>query len=90
MHPDRRISVALVDRLPFNSFTLGSIAVFGKDDASSPLNAYAGHVSFEALWGRSSYSPIFYLPLEMLVGVGGLVTVLLVFKKEEENFITAE
>jgi hypothetical protein len=70
----------MVDKLSLNGFTLNSIAVYGKDYEYSPLNTYAGHISFEALWGRPSY-PIFYLPLVMLVGVGGLLIVLLVFKK---------
>jgi hypothetical protein len=70
----------MVDKLSLNGFALNSIAVYGKDYEYSPLNAYAGHISFEALWGRPSY-PIFYLPLIMLVGVGGLLIVLLVFKK---------
>jgi hypothetical protein len=68
------------DSLSLGSFALDSIVVYGKDYEYSPLNAYAGHMSFEALWGRSSY-PIFYLPLVMLVGAGGLLTVLFVFKK---------
>jgi hypothetical protein len=74
----------LVDRLAVNGFKLGSIAVYGKDDPSSPLNAYSGNLSFEALWGKPSDSPIYYLPLGMLLGVGGVLVGLLVFKKRDK------
>lgn len=74
----------LVDRLAVNGFKLGSIAIYGKDDPSSPLNAYSGSLSFEALWGKPSDSPIYYLPLGMLLGVGGVLVGLLVFKKRDK------
>lgn len=74
----------LVDRLSVNGFTLGSIAVYGKDDPYSPLNTYSGNISFEVLWGKPSDSPIYYLPLVMLVGVGGVLIGLLVFKKRDK------
>jgi hypothetical protein len=74
----------LVNRLSVNGFTLGSIAIYGKDDPSSPLNTYSGILSFEALWGKPSDSPIYYLPLIMLVGVGGALIGLLVFKKRDK------
>lgn len=73
----------LVDRLSVNGFTLGSIAVYGKDGPTSPLNVYGGNISFEVLWGKPADSPIYYLPLAMLVGVGGVLVGLLVFKKRE-------
>jgi hypothetical protein len=73
-----------VDRLAVNGFKLGSIAIYGKDDPSSPLNAYSGSLSFEALWGKPSDSPIYYLPLGMLLGVGGVLVGLLVFKKRDK------
>lgn len=74
----------LVDRLSVNGFTLGSISVYGKDDMNSPLNAYSGSLSFETFWGKPSDSPVYYLPLVMSVGVGGLIVALLVFKKREK------
>lgn len=74
----------LVDRLSVNGFTLGSIAVYGKDDPNSPLNTYAGNISFQVLWGKPADSPIYYLPLVMLVGVGGVLIGLLVFKKRDK------
>jgi hypothetical protein len=69
----------LLDRLPLNDFTLHSVLVYRKDEKDSPLNAYAGQISFEALWRRSSFSPLFYLPLVMLGGIGTLLMALLVF-----------
>jgi hypothetical protein len=74
----------LVDRLSVNGFILGSIAVYGKDDPNSPLNAYSGNMSFEALWGKPADSPIYYLPLVMLLGVGGVLIGLLLFKKRDK------
>jgi hypothetical protein len=73
----------LVDRLSVNGFTLGSIAVYGKDDSQSPLNAYSGSLSFETLWGKPSDSPIYYMPLGMLLAVGGVLVWLLIRKKRE-------
>jgi hypothetical protein len=74
----------IVDRLSINGFTIGSIAVYGKDDPISPLNTYEGDISFDVVYGDPANSPIYYLPLGMLVGVGGLVTGLLVFKKRKK------
>jgi hypothetical protein len=74
----------LVDRLAVNGFKLGSIAIYGKDDPSSPINTYSGNLSFEALWGKPSDSPVYYMPLVMLLGVGGVLIGLLVFKKRDK------
>jgi hypothetical protein len=38
--------------------------------------------TFEALWGRSSFSPVFYLPIVMVGVIGSLLVALLVFKKK--------
>jgi hypothetical protein len=75
----------IVDRLSINGFTIGSIAVYGKDDPRSPLNTYAGDILFDVVYGDPANSPIYYLPLGMLVGVGGLVTALLVYKRRMES-----
>ena len=74
----------LIDRLSVNGFTLGSVSVYGKEDTNSPLNTYSGSLSFQTFWGKPSDSPIYYLPLVMSVGVGGLIVALLVFKKREK------
>jgi hypothetical protein len=71
----------IVDRLPISGFTLSSIAVYGKDDSMSPSNTYAGYISFNLIFGDPADSPIFYLPLGMLIGTGAILIGLLVFKK---------
>src|ERR671930_2202841 len=63
----------IVDRLSVNGFNIGSIAVYGKDDPQSPINTYAGNISFDVTFGNLANSPIYYLPLGMLLGVGGTV-----------------
>jgi hypothetical protein len=73
----------LLDRLSLNDFTLHSVVLYGKDEEHSPLNAYAGQISFEALWGRSSFSPVFYLPIVTLGVIGSLLVALLVFKNKK-------
>jgi hypothetical protein len=75
----------IVDRLSINGFTIGSIAVYGKDDPISPINTYAGNISFDVVYGDPANSPIYYLPLGMLIGVGGLVTGLLIFKRRKKS-----
>ena len=47
----------------------------------SPSNTYAGNISFDLIFGDPADSPIFYLPLGMLIGTAGVVIGLLVFKK---------
>ena len=75
----------IVDRLSVNGFNLGSIAVYGKDDLQSPINTYAGNISFDVAFGELTNSPIYYLPLGMLLGVGGTVVAFLVVKKREKS-----
>jgi hypothetical protein len=75
----------IVDRLSVNGFNLGSIAVYGKDDPQSPINTYAGNISFDVAFGDLTNSPIYYLPLGMLLGVGGTVVAFLVVKKREKS-----
>jgi hypothetical protein len=54
-------------------------------DPESPINTYAGNIAFDVAYGDPSKSPIYYLPLGMLVGVGGVVVALLVFKKRKTS-----
>src|SRR5919199_240336 len=74
----------IVDRLSVNGFNLGSIAVYGKDDPQAPINTYAGNISFDVAFGELTNSPIYYLPLGMLLGVGGTVVAFLVIKKRDK------
>jgi hypothetical protein len=71
----------IIDKLSINDFTLASIAVYGKDDPTSAVNTYRGDISFNVIYGNLTNSPLYYLPLAMIVGIGGLVIGLLVFKK---------
>ena len=71
----------VIDKLSLDGFTLGSIVVYGKDNSDSPLNAYGGDLSFNVIYGNPAESPLYYLPVGMLVGVGGLVIGLVIFKK---------
>ena len=75
----------VVDRLSVNGFNIGSISVYGKDDPESPINAYAGNISFDVTYGDLAKSPIYYLPLGMLVGVGGTVIGFLILKKRDKS-----
>jgi hypothetical protein len=73
----------VVDKLSLDGFTLGSIVVYGKDNSDSPLNAYGGNLSFDVIYGNPAESPLYYLPVGMLIGVGGLVIGLVIFKKRK-------
>lgn len=73
----------VVDKLSLDGFTLGSIVVYGKDDSDSPLNTYGGNLSFDVTYGNPAESPLYYLPVGMLIGVGGLVIGLVIFKKRK-------
>jgi hypothetical protein len=72
-----------VDRLSTNGFTLGSISVYGKDNPKSPSTTYAGDISFNVIYGNPASSPIYYLPLVTLVGMGGIVGGLLILKRRK-------
>ena len=78
----QRISI---DKLSINDFTIASIAVYGKDDPTSAVNTYRGDISFNVIYGNPINSPLYYLPLAMIVGIGGLVIGLLVFKKRKPS-----
>jgi hypothetical protein len=73
----------VIDKLSLDGFTLGSIVVYGKDNSDSPLNAYGGDLLFNVIYGNPAESPLYYLPVGMLIGVGGLVIGLVIFKKRK-------
>jgi len=75
----------VIDRLSLDGFSLGSIAVYGKDDTTSPINTLDGYLSFDLLYGDPRESPLYFLPIIMLVIVGGAVFVLLKFKKRDRD-----
>ena len=75
----------VIDRLSLDGFNLGSIAVYGKDEATSPINTLDGYLSFDLLYGDPRDSPLYFLPIIMLVLVGAVVFVLLKFKKRDRD-----
>lgn len=74
----------ILDRLSVEGFNLDSIAIYGKDQASSPLNTYAGTISFDIFYGSPSDSPVYYVPLIILILTAGVLVLLLKFKKRKE------
>lgn len=73
----------VVDRLNLDGFAVGSIAVYGNEDEKSTANTYAGDVSFEILYGSFEQSSLYYVPLGVTLGIGGLIIGLLIFKKRK-------
>jgi hypothetical protein len=74
----------VVDRLDVGGFALSSIAVYGNDDdEKTTANTYAGDLSFEILYGSFEQSSLYYVPLGVMLGVGGLIIGLLIFKKRK-------
>ena len=75
----------VIDRLSLDGFSLGSIAIYGKDDTDSPINTLDGSLSFDLLYGNPRDSPLYFLPIVMLVSVGGIVLYLLKIKKRDRD-----
>jgi hypothetical protein len=75
----------VIDKLSVDGFDLGSIAVYGKDDIDSPINTVDGYLSFDLTYGDPRDSPLYFLPIIMLVVVGGVVFSLLKFKKRDHD-----
>jgi hypothetical protein len=75
----------VIDRLSLDGFSLGSIAIYGKDDTDSPINTLDGYLSFDLLYGNPRDSPLYFLPIIMLVLVGGIVFYLLKIKKRDRD-----
>jgi hypothetical protein len=71
----------VVDRLDLEGFVLSSIAVYGNDGNKTTANAFAGDISFEVLHGSFEQSSLYYVPLGVTLGIGGLIAALLIFKK---------
>ena len=74
----------IVDKLSINDFTIGSITIYGKDSANDSNTTYTGEISFSLIFGNPSDSPLYYLPLIMLVGIGGILVILLIVKKRDK------
>ena len=75
----------VLDRLDLDGFSVGSIMVYGKDEAGDLANTYAGNISFEILFGAFNESPVFFVPAAVTAGVGALIAGLLIFKKRKSS-----
>ncbi|KAA2282439.1 hypothetical protein [Candidatus Nitrosocosmicus sp. SS] len=73
----------VLDKLGMNGFDVGSVSVYGKDDSSMPNSTYAGSLEFQTLSGDYSKSFLYYMPLGMIVGVGGIL-LFLIYKKKRD------
>ncbi|MDQ6723089.1 MAG: hypothetical protein M3Z01_02320 [Thermoproteota archaeon] len=87
---DQGISVTdgkriVVDKLSLNGFNLGSINVYGKDETTLPDSTLRGSILFEVLFGHPTQSFLYYMPLIVMVGVGGVILYLLKVKKRDRS-----
>ena len=71
----------ILDRFDLDGFTVGSIAVYGKDQATSPINTVGGNITFDILFGNIQDSPLYLVPALVTAGIGGIIATLLVVKK---------
>jgi hypothetical protein len=75
----------ILDRFDLDGFTVGSVAVYGKDEATSPINAVRGNITFDLLFGNFQDSPLYLVPALVTVGIGGIIAALLVVKKRKPS-----
>jgi hypothetical protein len=73
----------IIDKLSVDDFVISSISVYGKDRPEDPPNVYAGDLTFSIIFGNPADSPLYYLPLIMIVLVGGTLIFLLIKKKRD-------
>jgi hypothetical protein len=74
----------IIDKLSVNDFSVSSISVHGKDKPEDPPSAYAGDLTFSMIFGNPADSPLYFLPLIMIVVVGGTLIFLLFIKKRDK------
>jgi hypothetical protein len=74
----------IIDKLSVNDFSVSSISVHGKDKPEDPPSAYAGDLTFSIIFGNPADSPLYFLPLIMIVVVGGILIFLLFIKKRDK------
>lgn len=73
----------VLDKLDLDGFSLSSIAIYGNEGNKTTANTYEGDISFEILFESFEQSPLYYVPLGVTLGVGGLIIGLLIFKKRK-------
>jgi hypothetical protein len=75
----------ILDRFDLDGFTVGSVSVYGKDEAASPINAVSGNITFDILFGNFQDSPLYLVPAIVTAGIGGIIATLLVVKKRKPS-----
>jgi hypothetical protein len=75
----------VIDRFDTDGFTVGSVSVYGKDEATSPVNAQAGDIRFDILFGSFEDSPLYFIPAIATGGVGGIIAILLIVKRRKPS-----
>jgi hypothetical protein len=75
----------ILDRFDLDGFIVGSVAVYGKDEATSPINAVRGNITFDILFGNFQESPLYLVPALVTAGIGGIIATLLVVKKRKPS-----
>jgi hypothetical protein len=73
----------IVDKLSVNDFIVGSVSIHGKDELTSPDNSNSGAISFDILFGNPAESPLYYVPLIVIITMGSIILVLLIRKKRD-------
>jgi hypothetical protein len=73
----------VLDKLDLEGFSLSSVAIYGNEGNKTTANAYEGDISFEILFESFEQSSLYYVPLVVTLGVGGLTIGLLIFKKRK-------
>jgi hypothetical protein len=74
----------IIDKLSVDDFSVSSISVHGKDKPQDPPSTYAGDLTFSIIFGNPADSPLYFLPLIMIVLVGGTL-IFLLFKKKRDK-----
>lgn len=75
----------ILDRFDLDGFNVGSVSVYGKDEAASPINAVSGNITFDILFGNFQDSPLYLVPAIVTAGIGGIIATLLVVKKRKPS-----
>jgi hypothetical protein len=74
----------IIDKLSVNDFSVSSISVHGRDTPEDPPSTYSGDLTFSIIFGNPADSPLYFLPLIMIVLVGGTLIFLLIKKKRDK------
>lgn len=73
----------IVDKLSVNDFIVGSVSIYGKDELTSPDNSNGGTISFNILFGNPADSPLYFMPLIVIIAMVSIILVLLIRKKRD-------